>query len=51
MALSKFLLSIDWSSESEVSELPSLLELWKVGEHFCLFVSTSVLILHFGYIL
>jgi hypothetical protein len=30
MALSKFLLSIDWSSESEVAELPTLLELWKV---------------------
>ena len=30
MALSKFLLSIDWSSESEMAELPSLLELWKV---------------------
>lgn len=30
MALSKFLLSIDWSSESETAELPTLLALWKV---------------------
>eukprot|EP00604_Paraphysomonas_vestita_P003823 CAMPEP_0174823396 /NCGR_PEP_ID=MMETSP1107-20130205/24069_1 /TAXON_ID=36770 /ORGANISM="Paraphysomonas vestita, Strain GFlagA" /LENGTH=396 /DNA_ID=CAMNT_0016045737 /DNA_START=537 /DNA_END=1724 /DNA_ORIENTATION=- len=29
MALSKFLLSIDWSSESEIAELPTLLALWK----------------------
>lgn len=29
MALPKFLLSVDWSSEGEVSELPCLLDLWK----------------------
>jgi hypothetical protein len=29
-ALTKFLLCLDWTSQSEVSELPSLLALWKV---------------------
>jgi hypothetical protein len=31
MALSKFLLSVDWSSDSEIAELPTLLGMWKVG--------------------
>lgn len=31
MALSKFLLSVDWSSDSEVAELPTLLGMWKVS--------------------
>jgi hypothetical protein len=30
-ALAKFLLSVDWSSESEITELPTLLDLWKVN--------------------
>jgi hypothetical protein len=30
MALSKFLLSVDWSSDSEIAELPTLLGMWKV---------------------
>jgi hypothetical protein len=32
-ALTKFLLCLDWTSQSEVSELPSLLALWKVTSH------------------
>ena len=35
MALPKFLLSVDWSSESEVAELPILLDLWKVRFNHC----------------
>lgn len=39
MALSKFLLSVDWSSESEVAELPTLLELWKVLRYLPIYPS------------
>jgi hypothetical protein len=37
-ALTKFLLSVDWSSESEIAELPSLLELWKVFAWLLLYI-------------